>query len=214
MNLRRFTHLLVASFIALFAVMTPQAVLASQIVDPSTLNPPPPPQFNPVCKAVGNGTICTIEFVETHGPDVTDLICGSGPNSFAVVSSDTRTVTGRRFYDQNGNLTQRHFREVLVGTFTNPLTGASLNFVQADTILHNLAVPGDVNTGTEAITGSTRISRPQGGVVLIDAGRTVIDVSSDGTILFEAGQHHFDDYFAFGDTSALQPICDALSYLE
>ena len=210
MNLRRFTHLLVSSFIALFAVMTPQSVLASQIVDPSTLNPPPPSDFHPVCTAVGFGTLCTIEFVETEGPDATDIICGSGPNSFNVVFSDTRTVTGRRYYDENGDLTQRHFREVFVGTFTNPLTGASLDFMQADSILHNLAVPGDVNTGTEAITGSTRFSLPGGGVVLVDAGRTVLD-ASDGTILFEAGQHHFDDYFGLGETSALQPICDALS---
>ena len=210
MNFRRFTHLLVASFIALFAVITPRSVSASQIVDPSTLNPPPPPQFNPVCKAVGSGTICTIEFVETHGPEPTGLICGTGTNSFEVVSSDTRTVTGRRYYDQNGDLTRRHFREVFVGTLTNPLTGASLDFTQADTILHNLAVPGDVDTGTEAITGSARFSLPQGGVVLVDAGRTVIDVS-DGTLLFQAGQHPFDAYFGSGDTSALQPICYALS---
>src|SRR5215207_1725372 len=210
MNLRQFTHLLVASFIALFAVMTPQSVSAGQFVDPSTLNPPPPPQFNPVCQAVGFGTLCTIEFVETEGPDTTDIICGSGSDSFAVVATDTRTVTGRRYYDENGNLTQRHFREVFVGTLTNPLTGASLDFVQSDTILHNLAVPGNVSTGTEAITGSTRFSLPGGSVVLVDAGRTILD-ALDGTILFEAGQHHFDDYFAYGDTSALQPICDALS---
>ena len=210
MNFRRFTHLLVASCITLFAVIAPRSALASQLVDPSTLNPPPPPQFNPVCKAVGNGTICTIEFVETQGPDATGLICGSGPNSFEVISSDTRTVTGRRYYDQNGNLTQRHFREVFVGILTNPLTGVSLDFVQGDTVLHNLAVPGDVDTGTEAITGSFRLSRPQGGAVLIDAGRSVIDVS-DGTILFEAGQHPFDAFYVFGDTSALQPICDALT---
>ena len=210
MHFTRFARLLLASFITLFAVITPQSVLASQTVDPSTLNPPPPPEFNPVCKAVGFGTLCTIEFVEIEGPDATDIICGSGNNSFAVVISDTRTVTGRRYYDKNGNLTQRHFREVFVGTFTNPLTGATLDFVQADTVLHNLAVPGDVSTGTEAITGSTRFSLPQGGAVLIDAGRTLID-ESIGTLLFEAGQHHFDDYFGLGDTSALQPICDALS---
>ena len=210
MNLRQFTRLLLISLIALFAVMTPRSVSASQIVDPSTLNPPPPPQFNPVCKAVGFGTLCTIEFMETEGPDATDIICGTGPNSFAVVISDTRIVTGRRYYDQNGDLTQRHFREVFVGTLTNPFTGASLDFVQSDTVLHNLAVSGDTSTGTEAITGSTRFSLPQGGVVLVDAGRTVLD-ASDGTILFEAGQHHFDDYFVYGDTSALQPICDALS---
>jgi hypothetical protein len=210
MNFRQFTRLLVAGFIALFTVMNPRSVSAGQFVDSSTLNPPPPPQFNPVCEAVGFGTLCTVNFVETHPPEPTDIICGSGPNSFAVVATDTRTVTGRRYYDENGNLTRRHFREVVVGRFTNPLTGASLDFVQSDTILHDLAVPGDVTTGTEAITGSTRFSLPGGGVVLVDAGRTVLD-ASDGTILFEAGQHHFDDYFVFGDTSALQPICDALS---
>lgn len=210
MHLTRFARLLLAGFIALFAVMTPRSALASQIVDPSTLNPPPPPQFNPVCKAVGFGTLCTVEFVETQGPDATGIICGSGSNTFEVVASDTRTVTGRRYYDQNADLTQRHFREVLVGTFSNPLTGASLDFVQADTVIHDLSVPGDLSTGTETITGSTRFFLPQGGVVLIDAGRTVLD-ASDGTILFEAGQHHFDDYFVFGDSSALQPICDALS---
>jgi hypothetical protein len=39
------------SLAALFAfAFAPQsAVLAGQPVDPSTLNPPPPPQFNPVC---------------------------------------------------------------------------------------------------------------------------------------------------------------------
>ena len=210
MHFTRFARLLIASFIALFSVLAPRSALASQIVDPSTLNPPPPPEFNPVCNAVGFGTLCTIEFVETHEPDASGIICGSGPNSFEAVISDTRTVSGRRYYDQDGNLTQRHFREVFVGTLTNPLTGASLDFTQSDTILHNLAVPGDVNTGTEAITGSARFSLPQGGVVLVDAGRTVIDVS-DGTLLFQAGQHPFDAYFGSGDTSALQPICDALS---
>ena len=210
MNFRQFTHLLVASFIALFAVMAPQSVLASQIVDPSTLNPPIPPEFNPECKAVGFGTLCTVDFVEVQGPDASGIICGTGANSFEVVVSDTRTVTGRRSYDANGNLTQRHFRQVLVGTFTNPLTGASLDYAESTTIIHDLSVPGDLSTGTETFTGSVRLSEPQGGTVLIDAGRVVID-ASDGTILFEAGQHHFDAYFAYGDISALQPICDALS---
>jgi len=206
---RFFSVSIVLVMAVLFALVPQDVVFAGQSVDPATLNPPPPPQFNPVCEAVGFGTLCTIEFVEIEGPDATDIICGSGPNSFAVVFSDMRTVTGRRYYDENRNLTQRHFREVFVGTFTNPLTNVSVDFVQADTVLHNLAVPGDTSTGTEAITGSTRFSLPEGGVVLIDAGRTVID-ASDGTILFEAGQHHFDDYFVFGDTSALQPLCDAL----
>jgi hypothetical protein len=190
--------------------MTPQSALASQIVDPATLNPPIPPEFNPECKAVGFGTLCTVDFVEIQGPDASGIICSTGASSFEVIVSDTRTVTGRRYYDENGDLTRRHFRQVLVGTFTNPLTGASLDYAESTTIIHDLSVPGDLSTGTEIFTGSTRLSLPQGGTVLIDAGRVVID-ASDGTILFEAGQHHFDAYFVYGDTSALQPICDALS---
>lgn len=210
MHTLRFARWLLVSFTALFALVSYVPVFATQTVDPATLNPPPPPEFNPSCKAVGRGTICDVAFTELQGPDGTGLICGSGSNSFEVVSRDTRTVTGRRYYDRNGNLTQRHFREVLIGTFTNPLTGVALNFVQADTIIHDLAVPGDLNTGTVTSTGSTRLSLPHGGVVLIDAGRSIIAVS-DGTILFEAGQHPFDAYYVFGQTSALQPICDALS---
>ena len=211
MSTHRFFSLFVMLTVAVLFALVPQAVVfASQSVNPATLNPAPPPEFNPVCQASGFGTLCTIAFVQIEGPDATDIICGSDPNSFNVVFSDTRTVTSRRYYDENGDLTQRHFREVFVGTFTNPLTGVSLDFVQADTVINNLAVPGDTGTGTEAITGLNRFFLPKGGVVLIDAGRTVLD-ASDGMILFEAGQHHFDDYFVYGDTSALQPICDALS---
>ena len=63
-----------------------------------------------------------------------------------------------------------------MGALTNPLTGVSLDFVQADTVIHNLAVPGDLDTGTETITGVWRASTPQGGTVLIDVGRTVLTV--------------------------------------
>jgi hypothetical protein len=207
---RFFTVFVVLVLVTLMAFAPQATAFAGQFVDPSTLNPPIPPEFNPECKAVGFGTLCTVNFVETHPPEATDLICGSGPNSFAVVSSDTRTVTGRRYYDENGNLTQRHFRQVLAGTFTNPLTGVSLDYAESTTIIHDLSVPGDLSTGTETFTGSVRLSEPQGGTVLIDAGRVVID-ASDGSILFEAGPHPFNAYFAYGDTSALQPICDALS---
>jgi hypothetical protein len=200
----------VVSSIALCAVITPQAAFASQTVDPSTLNPPPPPEFNPECKAVGDGTICTVAFTQLEEPGGTGIICGSGSNSFEVVGFDTRTVNGRRYYDRNGNLNQRHFREVMVGSLTNPLTGASIDFVQADTVVHNLAVPGDIDTGTETITGLWRASTPHGGTVLIDVGRTLLAVP-DGTTLSEKGQHPLSAYYEHGDTSAIQPICDALS---
>ena len=205
----RLARLLLVSIIALFAVIMPQTAFAGQTVDPSTLNPPPPPEFNPECKAVGDGTICSLAFTELEGPDPIGLICGSGSNSFEIVGADTRTVQGRRYYDRNGDLTQRHFREVMVGTLTNPLTGASIAFIQADTIVHNLAVPGDFDTGTVSITGEWRASTPHGGTVLIDVGRWV-GAQSDGTTFFENGQHPLLAYYGYGDTAAIQPLCDAL----
>ena len=47
------------------------------------------------------------------------------------------------------------------------------------------------------------------GTVLIDVGRVVV-VEADGTLLFESGQHPFGDFFN-GDSSALDPLCDALA---
>ena len=136
-------------------------------------------------------------------------MCGSGPTAFEVLDSFTRSVDGKRFYDRDRKLTDRHFHDLVAGTFTNSLTGASVPYSQHDTTMHQLSVAGDASTGTEAISVHLRVTTPRGGTVLIDTGRTVI-AESDGTILFEAGQHPFDDYFVFGQTSAMQPLCDAL----
>jgi hypothetical protein len=210
MSTHRFFSLFVVLTVAVLFALVPQAVaLAGQSVDPATLNPPPPPQFNPTCEAVGSGTICHLAF--TDPPTIaegTGIHCGSGNNSFEVLDTSTRSVDGRRYYDRNGNLTQRHFREVFVGTLTNPLTNASVSYDQGDTVIQNLAIPGDTNTGTETITGLLRIHLLNGGTILVDVGRSVM--TTDGTILKETGQHPFDAYFVFGNTSALQPLCDAL----
>jgi len=206
-NLLRF-FLMVFATLNLLVIAPQSAVFAGESVDPSTLNPPPPPQFNPVCERVGNGTICTVNFSDPPFAGGSGLFCGSGANTFEVFQFQTRSVQGRRYYDVNGNLTRRHFREVLAGTFTNPLTHASLSFSGGDTHLHDLAVPGDISTGTEVTTGSFRVYLTNGGSVLIDAGRQV--ALQDGTLVSESGQHPFNDYFVFGNTSALQPICDAL----
>ena len=117
-------------------------------------------------------------------------------------------MEGRRYYDRDRNLTERHYREVVKGTFINPLTNVMVSYNQGDTVVHKLAIPGDINTGTMTISGSIQLHRTAGGVVLIDAGRSVL--ATDGTLLRETGQHPFDAYYVFGDASALQPLCDAL----
>ena len=185
-------------------------VLAARTVDPSTLLSPLPPEFNPVCKAVSDRTICDVTFNDPAVVDEpTGIQCGSGPDAFEILDSFTRSVDGKRFYNPDRKLTERHFHDLVVGTLTNPLTGDTLPYRQHDTTVRDLAVAGDTTTGKETITIALRVTTPDGGTVLIDAGRTVI-AESDGTILFQAGQHHFDEFFVFGHTSALQPLCDAL----
>ncbi len=190
--------------------LAPLPVFAKELVDPTTLNPPPPPNFNPVCERVGVLIICEVKFSDPTFAGGSDLICGSGAGAFEPFLFQNRSVTGKRYYDRNRNLLRRHFREAFEGTFTNPITHKSLAFSGSDTHLHVLAVPGDNATGTETITGSVRIFLgPGNGTLAIDTGRLVIDVASDKSIA-ESGQHPFLDYFEHGDTSALQPLCDAL----
>ena len=47
------------------------------------------------------------------------------------------------------------------------------------------------------------------GTVLIDTGRVVFP-NDGGPVLAQSGQHPIDAFFN-GDTSALQPLCDALA---
>jgi len=192
----------------LLIALTPQLLFAGEAVDPSTLNPPPPPQFNPVCKSVGNRTMCTVQFSDPPFAGGSGVICGSGAGAYEVFQFQNRSVQGKREYDQNGNLTRRLFHEVDTGTLTNPVTHTAVSFSGRGTTRHDLAIPGDITSGTQVLTGSFRVYRPHGGTVIIEAGRTVN--AGDGTFLRESGPHPFQDYFVFGDTAAVQPLCDAL----
>lgn len=202
----RFARLMVVAVLSTLAVAGP--VAAREPVDPSLLNPPPPDFFNATCFAGAGGTVCDLAFSD---PTIEDDLSGIVCDGTEIHYSQDRSVIGKRFYDAGGNLIQRHFREDSAGTFTNPETGALLAWIAQDTVLHNLAVPGDLATGTTSFTGtSMRVFHPGGSTVLVDAGRVVLDAATE-EIVASHGPHHFDDYFARGDVHALDAICDALS---
>ena len=192
----------------LIGLSVPQLLFAGQPVDPSTLIPPPNP-LTTVCEKDGNQTICTVQFSDPPFAGGSGVICGTGPTAYEVFQFQNRSVIGKRYYDQNGNLTRRHFRETLSGTFSNPLTHTAVSFDGKDTRLHDLTIPGDSSTGTVMVTGSFRIYPAKGGTVLFEAGRT-IEAADGSALLRESGPHPFADYFVFGDTAAVQPLCDAL----
>ena len=194
-----------ATLIGLLALAGPAA--ARTLVDPATLNPPPPDFFNAECYEGAGGTVCSLHFSDDPIADEpSGIVCGGTELLF----SQERSVVGKRYYDANGDLAQRHFREWMSGTFTNPDTGNSLPWEQHDTIIHNLSIPGEVASGTIRTTGlMTRVWLPGGGSILLDAG-TILEDFATGDLIHEGGPHPFRDYFANGDASALQPLCDAL----
>jgi hypothetical protein len=205
-TLIRVVRLVALAGIATAALVAP--VAAREPVDPNTLTPPPPDFFNATCYAQGRGITCDLAFSD---PDIVDEPSGVVCDGSELLFSQTRSVVGKRFYDAEGLLLQRHFRESLTGSLSNPDTGLRVDFIGHATVIHNLAVPGDVTTGITSSTGLPgRFFVPGGGTVLIDAGRLVLD-ESNGEILSSHGPHHFDDYFVRGDAHALDPICDAVS---
>lgn len=202
---RTLVRTMVAGAIATLALAAP--VAAREPVDPGSLNPAPPDFFNAECHEGAGGTLCTLHFSDDPIVDeASGIVCDGTELLFA----QERSVIGKRTYDADGNLVQRHFRETFTGTLTNPDTGLVLPWVQHDTILHNLSVPGDLDSGTIRTTGLlTRAWLPGGGSILVDAGTILEDVAT-GDLLHEGGHHPFREYFVNGNAAALQPICDAL----
>ena len=180
---------------------------AREPVDPSTLNPPPPASFNATCQAVGSQIVCDLAFSD---PPFSDEPSGIVCDGTELLVSQTRDVVGKRFYDADGNLVRRHFREDFTGTITNPDSGRSAAFVAHNSLVHDLAVPGVIASGTTRISGQQIRVFSDRGSVLLDAGRIVID-ESNGEILSFAGPKHFDDYFVRGDAHALDAVCAAVA---
>lgn len=196
----------VGALLVILSLAAPAA--AKESVDPGTLNPPPPESFNASCFRTGSHISCSLAFSD---PDVIDEPSGIVCDGTELLVAQSRSVVGKRLYDADGSLLQRHFREYLDGTFTNPDTGLAALWSQHDTVVHNLGTPGDVASGTTAISGlGTRAWLPGGGTILTDAGTTLIDSATDEPVKLSA-HHPFDEYFRLGDESALAPLCAALS---
>ena len=194
-------------FVALAAVLAlASSAAARESIDPSTLNPAPPATWDVTCERQGSGIVCDISFAD---PAIVGEPSGIVCDGVELLLSQTRSVVGKRFYDASGDLLQRHFRESFAGSFTNPETGLVATWIQHDTVLHDLGTPGDLGSGTSIGSGTDRVIGPDGQTILIEAGSTVVEETT-GDVIQAGGPHPFFEYFALGDASALQPLCDAL----
>ena len=166
-----------------------------------------PAAFNATCFRVGSHISCNLAFSD---PDVIDEPSGIVCDGTELLASLSRSVVGTRLYDAHGDLLQRHFRESLDGTFTNPDTGLVALWTQHDTVIHNLSTPGDDTTGIEHVSClGTRVWLPGGGTIVSDTGTMITNTAGDALRL--SGHHPFFDYFALGDASALASVCSALT---
>jgi hypothetical protein len=206
-TVRRFVALTLAPTVLVLAMAGPTVARTS--VDPNTLNPAPPDFFNAQCYAGAAGTICDLAFADPANPIVDEpsgIICGGTE----ILFSQNRFVVGKRFYDADGNLTRRHFREYMAGDLTDPETGNKVYWDQHDTVLHDLSIPGDLDSGTIRFTGLiSRFVTSSGRTLLVDSGTTLVD-SSTGEVVQAGRNHPLDDYFSGRDSGALQSICAAL----
>ncbi len=208
MKLHHFARVLLVSSMALIALASPRLVAARETVDRSTLTPVPPDFYT--CYATGSGTICRERTTFSFDLEDTGLVCGSGATAFTIYDSGSADEVGTRYYDRDGNLTRRVLRRHwFASQFSNPLTGAVVPYTEHDIITTVLAVPGDLSTATETVVGEIIFKPTHGAPVAFDTGRRVY--APDGTLEFNAGRHTFHDYFLYGDTSVLQPLCRALA---
>jgi hypothetical protein len=182
--------------------LVPAGALGGQPVT-QTLTPAPPSFLT--CKTVGSGTICQGSRTFTVDPHP-DFVCGNGD---VIFDQGTVRQVVIRYYDTNGNLTRRVIHEFWSDAQkSNPRTGATAPYTQASNITDVLAVPGDLGSATETVTGQGNITVPGLGAVLLNAGRIVF--GADGTLEFSAGPQFFIDYFVNGNTAALDELCSAL----
>ena len=199
------SSLLAASLGAL--ALAPVSVAAKPVIQ--VLNPPPP-SFE-TCKIVGGGAICDGTQTVSYGPVDTGIVCGTRAGAFDIFDQGTYNQHAIRYYDQNGSLTRRVIHSnYSFGQWSNPSTGATVNYTQHNVETDVLAIPGDLSSSTQTVTGENIYRTGTGAPIFIATGRQVFNF--DGSeLLFSAGRNGFIAAFFQGDTAAFDQVCAALA---
>ena len=164
--------------------------------------------FAPAASAAPSGYF---DFTHSYTED-TGIVCGSGANSFDIVDSGTAHKYGPIFNDQNGNFVKDILFIDTTGTFSNSVTGASIQYKSRSIEHDSYAIPGDFNsTFTAVTTGEMNIVVAGSGAVWQATGRFVDTFypNGDETLDFY-GQHDPAVYYFLGETSVAAKLCAAL----
>jgi hypothetical protein len=143
--------------------------------------------------------------------DDTGIACGSGTAAFDIFDQGAFRQQATRFYDRDGNLIRRVLHERYTsGTWSNPLSGASVSYTQNNIITNLLAVPGDFDSATETIRGEVIIRGRTAAPVFIAVGRQVFNFD-ESELISSAGRNDFIAAFFEADPTAFDAVCAALA---
>jgi hypothetical protein len=163
-----------------------------------TLTPAPPAGAE--CQTSPAGSVCKwTETFATPFPVPYGVTCGAF--SVRVNLAGERKVTA--FYGDSGALERRIRHSTYVGTLVNSVSGTTVPHVGQFTIFD------DVVAGTSTISGMLSRTVVEGeGIVWRNIGR-IVTSTSNGAVLFEAGEHGTWDVLTDPDVAA--ELCAALA---
>ena len=152
---------------------------AGPVVDPSTLQPPPP---NAVCREAGGQVICDtflVEEVVNEPIGDFDLPCGT------IYETSHYRGDGTRWY-VDGKVVRRHVEASLEGTWSLSPTGAgpTVKISGSSSVWTVWTTPGDDSTAVDTRNSGNgfKISAPSFGVINHDAGLSHPDGTHHGIL--------------------------------
>ena len=141
--------------------------------------------FGPVQSALAAGPVITSDVISVTNPAPVGFDCGS----FQVLATFTVERQNITFYDDTGNRLRQIRHASFTGTLYSSVTSASLPYEGAFNRTEDFAVHTVVFTGLRFV-----VQIPGQGVLALDTGQAVLDVSTNPpALIFEAGQHEFNE---------------------
>ena len=135
--------------------------------------------------AFAAGPVITADVISVTNPAPIGFDCGS----FQVLATFTVERQNITFYDDAGNRLRQIRHASFTGTLYNSVTGASLPYEGAFNRTEDFVAHTVIFTGLRFV-----VQMPGQGVLALDTGQTVLDVSTTPpALIIEAGQHEFGE---------------------
>jgi hypothetical protein len=203
---RMIAQLSIALSLALAAPLGAQAAAPHQ-VDPSTLTPPPNPNFEWDCTSNGQRVDCDgVELISGVDEAIDPAFSCDGR---AILDTFTQTVRSHRTHDAEGRVIRNH----MVGTFDEEwrLAGTSGPVLIARgrwSAGVDYAIPGDVMSRINTYSGATLTVSARGhGVIFQNTGRVVTNWDESEVLAAHGPQAFLEDF-----DGAIAAACDAFGF--